>query len=95
MKHRHRTLNGRLRKELRDPEFKKAFNEADLPARLAIQLAKFREEQGLTQSALAKKLHISQQALSQLEDPSLARYSLRTLQRLATALGRKLIIELR
>lgn len=95
MKHRHRTLRARLREELRDPEFKKAYDEEDLPARLAIQIARLREKEGLTQQALSRKLHISQQALSQLENPSMARYTLRTLQRLATALNRQLVVELR
>lgn len=91
----HRTLRERLQKDLRDPEFKKAYNEEDLPARLAIQIAKLREKEGLTQQALSRKLHISQQALSQLENPSMARYTLRTLQRLASALNRQLVVELR
>ena len=95
MKHRHRTLKARLWKELRDPEFKKAYNEEDLPARLAIQIAKLRAKEGLTQQALSRKLHISQQALSQLENPTMARYTLRTLQRLAAALNRHLVVELR
>jgi len=95
MKHRYRTLKARLREEMRDPEFKKAYDEEDLPARLAIQIAKLREKEGLTQQALSRKLHISQQALSQLENPSMARYTLRTLQRLASALNRQLVVELR
>ena len=90
-----RTLNARLREDLRAPEFRKAFEEEDLPARLALQIAKLREAKGLTQRALARRLHISQQALSQLEDPSSAHYTLRTLQRLAAALDRRLVVELR
>ena len=90
-----RRLKSRLAEDLRDPVVRKAFEEEDIPARLAIRIAKLREQQGLTQKALAGKLHISQQALSQLEDPASARYSLRTLQRIATALGRRLVVELR
>lgn len=52
---RYRTLKARLREELRDPEFKKAFDEEDLPARLAIQIAKLREKEGLTQQALTTR----------------------------------------
>ncbi len=92
---RFRTFRERLNEDLKDPEFKKAFDEEDLPARLAIQIAKLREKQGLTQRELAKRLHVSQQALSQLEDPTSARYTLRTLQRLASALHRRLVVELR
>lgn len=95
MKKRHRTLRERVRHDLRDPAFRKAFGEEDLPARVALQIAKLREAEGLSQQALAKRLRISQQALSQLEDPSSARYTLRTLQRLASALNRQLVVELR
>jgi len=84
-----------LKKELRDPEFKKAFDEEDLPARLAIRIAKLREAQGLTQRALARKMGVTQQALSLLENPSSARYTLRTLQRVASALKRELVVQLR
>ena len=95
MKEKRITLKAVLKKELRDPEFKKAFDEEDLPARLAIRIAKLREKQGLTQRAMAQKMGVSQQALSLLENPSSARYTLRTLQRVASALNRELVVQLR
>jgi len=95
MKEKRITLKAVLKKELRDPEFKKAFDEEDLPARLAIRIAKLRATQGLTQRTLAQKMGISQQALSLLENPSSARYTLRTLQRVASALNRELVVQLR
>jgi len=95
MKEKGITLKTVLKKELRDPEFKKAFDEEDLPARLAIRIAKLRETQGLTQRTMAQKMGISQQALSLLENPSSARYTLRTLQRVASALNRELVVQLR
>jgi len=95
MKNGRRTLKDRLKEDLRDPEIRKAFNEEDLPARLAIQIARLRESRGLTQVKLARKLGVSQQALSQLENPESARFTLRTLQRVADALHGKLIVELR
>jgi DNA-binding XRE family transcriptional regulator len=95
MKNGRRTLKERLREDMRDPEFRKAFAEEDLPARLAIRIAKLREARGLTQVKLARKLGVSQQALSQLENPTTARFTLRTLQRVAGALNRKLVVELR
>lgn len=84
-----------LKRELRNPEFKKAYDEEDLPARLAIRIAKLRESKGLTQSVLARKMGVTQQALSLLENPSSARYTLRTLQRIAVALDRELVVQLR
>jgi len=95
MKKRGILLKDVLRRELRDPEFRKAYNEEDLPARLAIEIAKLREAQGLTQRTLARKMGVTQQALSLLENPSSARYTLRTLQRIAAALHRELVVQLR
>lgn len=95
MKNGRRTLKERLKEDLRNPEFKKAFDAEDMPARLAISIARFRESKGLTQVKLARKLGVSQQALSQLENPETARFTLRTLQRVANALDRKLVVELR
>lgn len=88
-------LNDVLKRELRNPEFRRAYDEEDLPARLAIRIAKLREAQGLTQSALARKMGVTQQALSLLENPSSARYTLRTLQRVASALQKELVVQLR
>ena len=88
-------LKDMLKKELRNPEFRKAYDEEDLPARLAIRIAKLREAQGLSQQTLARKMGVTQQALSLLENPSSARYTLRTLQRIAVALDRELVVQLR
>ena len=95
MRMKYRTLKDRLKEDLHDPAFKKAFDEEDLPARLALRIAKLRVAQGLTQRKLARKLGVTQQAMSQLENPSVARYTLRTLQRLASALHRELVVDLR
>ncbi len=95
MKGRGVRLKDMLRKQLRNPEFRRAYNEADLPARLAVQIARLREANGLTQQALARKMGVTQQALSLLENPSSARYTLRTLQRVAAALNRELVVQLR
>ena len=95
MKKKGMLLRDVLKKELRNPEFKKAFDEEDLPARLAIRIAKLREKEGLTQRTLARKMGVTQQALSLLENPTSARYTLRTLQRVASALHRELVVQLR
>ena len=95
MRKRGTTLKKLLRKQLRNPEFRKAYAEEDLPARLAVRIATLREERGLTQRSLARKLRVSQQALSLLENPTSANYTLRTLQRLAAALEKDLVVEFR
>ena len=89
------SLRSVLKRQLRDPEFRKAFDEEDLPARLAVRIAKLREAKGLTQRALARRMGVTQQALSMLESPRAARYTLRTLQRVADALDRQLVVQIR
>ena len=88
-----RRFKDRLAKDLQDKKFKKAFDEEDLFARLAIQIAKLREEQGLSQVDLAKRLHTSQQMISRLEDAQNRSFSLRTLIKVAHAFHKKLDVE--
>lgn len=88
-----RKFRDRLKEELKDPEFKKAFDEEDVYARLAIQIAKLREEQGLSQTDLAKRLHTSQQLVSRIEDTDNRSLSLGTLVKLAEAFHKRLNIK--
>ena len=90
-----RKFRDRLREELKNPEFKKAFDEEEVYAKLAIQIARLREEQGLSQKDLARRLHTSQQMISRLEDPHNRSFSLNTLMKLAEALHKRLDIGFR
>jgi len=81
-----------LREQLKNKEFKKAFDEEDIYVRLAIEIAKLREKQGLSQKDLAKRLRTSQQMISRLEDPSNNGVSLSTLVKLAQAFHKRLKI---
>ena len=81
-----------LREQLKNREFKKAFDEEDVYARLAIQIAKLRERQGINQKDLAKRLHTSQQMISRLEHPENGSLSVATLIKLAQAFHKKLDI---
>jgi DNA-binding XRE family transcriptional regulator len=82
-----------LKEELKNKEFKKAFNEEEIYASLAIQTANIRQEKGITQEELAKRLHTTQQTVSRLEDIHNKSYSLKTLIRLARALDKGLKVE--
>ena len=82
-----------LKEELKNKEFKKAFNEEEVYVSLAIQTAKIRQEKGITQEELAKRLHTTQQTVSRLEDTHNKSYSLKTLIRLARALDKGLKVE--
>ena len=58
-----------LKEQLKDPAFRKAYEEEGVYAELAIQVARLRIQKRLTQRALAKRLHTSQQTISRLESP--------------------------
>ena len=82
-----------LKEELKNKEFKKAFNEEEVYASLAVQTANIRQEKGITQEELAKRLHTTQQTVSRLENLHNKSYSLRTLVKLARALDKGLKVE--
>lgn len=82
-----------LAEEMRDPEFRKGFYKEHVHSGIAVHIALLREKRGLTQSALARKLGMSQQALSDIERQRHVNITLRTMQRLAEALDTDLAIE--
>jgi len=89
-----RRFKDRLKKDLRDPEFRKAFDEEEVYASLAIQIAKIRQKKNLTQQELAKRLHTTQQNISRLEDINNRSCSLKTLIKVARMLDKQLKVEL-
>ena len=89
-----RRFKDRLKKDLRDPEFRKAFDEEEIYASLAIQIAKIRQKKDLTQQELAKRLQTTQQTISRLEDINNRSLSLKTLAKVAHVLDKRLKVEL-
>ncbi len=89
-----RRFRDRLKEDLKDPEFRRAFDEEEIYASLAIQIAKIRQKKRLTQQELAKRLHTTQQTVSRLEDIHNKSYSLETLIKLARVLDKELKVEL-
>ena len=76
-------------------EFYEAFDEEEVYASLAIQIAKIRQNNKLTQKELAKRLHTTQQTISRLEDIHNKSYSLQTLIKLARILDKRVSVEFR
>ena len=99
----HKSRNGRMRggrrfrdylkEQLKDQAVRKAYEEEGLFVELAIQIGRLRERKGLTQRALARRLHTSQQTISRLESPRNGSLSLRTLVKLAHALGKEVKVQ--
>ena len=84
-----------LKKELRNRAVNKAFDSEELPAKIALMLARLREEKDLSQSELAKRLGVPQQTVSKIERQEHTNLTIATLQNYAKALGKELVIELR
>ena len=82
-----------LKQELRQKEFKESFDAEDIYVSLAIQIARLRQENGLSQEELAKLLHTTQQTVSRLEGRHNKSFSLNTLLKLAAAFHKKINIE--
>ena len=89
-----RRFKDRLKKDLIDPEFRRAFDEEEVCVSLAIQIAKIRQKKNITQQELARRLQTTQQNISRLEDIDNRSCSLKTLIKVAHALDKRLKVEL-
>ena len=83
-----------LKEQLKDSAVREAYEEEGLFVELAIRISQLRQRKGLTQRALAKRLRTSQQTISRIESPRNGSLSLRTLVRLAHALGKEVKVDL-
>jgi ribosome-binding protein aMBF1 (putative translation factor) len=88
------SLDEVFEKSEKDPQWKVAYAKADIDVRMAIQIAKARERAQLTQGQLAKAIGTTQSVISRIEraDQNL---TLETLSKIAGALHRNLVIQLR
>jgi transcriptional regulator with XRE-family HTH domain len=75
-----------LDEQLRDPEFADRFARAGEAWDIALQIAAARENAGLSQRELAKRVGTTQQQISRLESPNYEGHSLSMLRRVAQAL---------
>lgn len=75
-----------LAADLKDGEFKAAFDAAELEAKVAVQLAKAREAARMTQGQLALRAHMKRQAINRIETKG-QNLTLQTLGKISHALG--------
>jgi DNA-binding XRE family transcriptional regulator len=79
-----------LARHMKNPDFKRAFDEEKELIAMSVSIAEAREHKHLTQAELAKRSGVSQQQISKLENG--AHCNLRTLVKVTAALGLKLAI---
>lgn len=88
------TFQDDLKESLKDPEFKKAWDESEPEYLLTKQLIEKRLAKKLSQRDLAKKLNTSQAAISRIESMN-GNPSFLFLKRIAFALDSKLCISIK
>ena len=88
-----RTFQSRLREDIKDPEFKKHYQEERQALKLAMKIAELRNQKGLSQQELAKFMGTSQQAISRIESGEYEGFTLKTLEKIAEATGMRVKIE--
>jgi ribosome-binding protein aMBF1 (putative translation factor) len=77
----------------KSPGFAERVNEEKLNAQVAILIHDARSQAGLTQKQLAELIGTKQQVIARLEDADYEGHSLSMLQRIATALDKKLVVD--
>lgn len=87
-------LQKHIRESLSDPEFRAAWEETGPEYQVARQLVSLRLKNGLTQKDLARCLGTTQSVIARIERGN-QNLSIRTLTKLARALGADLRIEIR
>ena len=81
-----------LTQQMKDPAFKKAYEQLEPEFAIIQAIIDARKSAGITQKELSQKSGIAQGDISKLENGN-ANPSIKTLQRLAAALGKTLKIE--
>ena len=79
-----------LEAQLEDPAFAGRFADAGEAWDVSLQIAQLRQQAGLSQRELARKLKTSQQQVSRLESPGYEGHSLSMLRRVARVLHARL-----
>src|SRR5215813_9874920 len=80
------TFDRYIEEQMKDPEFAARFARAGEAWDIALQLTALRQQAGLSQKELARRLKTSQQHISRLESPGYEGHSLANLRRVARAL---------
>jgi len=82
-----------LAKELKDPEFKRLFDEFGQQLEISYQILQLRKKKKMSQAQLAKKIRTTQSNVARIESGN-QNLTVEMLNRVATALGTNLTIKL-
>lgn len=88
------TLDEYKAEQMKNPEFKKAWDDLEPEFELLGSMIKARERKKISQAELAKRLGTKQSAISRLERGAFSKATVETLKKIADALDSRLIIKL-
>jgi HTH-type transcriptional regulator/antitoxin HipB len=80
-------------RKIEDAAFAEDFDEGYKSFKIGVLLRQLREETGMTQTEIAEKLHTNKSAISRIENHS-EDVKLSTLEKFASALGRRLEVRI-
>ena len=87
-----RTLKQHIGEKMKNPEFRKAWQDLDAEFSILESVIKARKKARLTQQELAERIGTKQPALSRLEKGGFEKANIETLRKIANALNYKLIV---
>lgn len=82
-----------LDEELKDPEFKRLYDESSVKWRVAMQIVEARQRANLTQGELARQIGDRQQNISRIESGE-QNITVGTLNKIAKAVGGQLVVKI-
>jgi len=85
------TLDEYLAEEMRDPEYRRLYEEADIEYKVALEISKARDDAKMSQGDLARTLNTKQQTISRIECGA-QNVTIGTLNKIARALKKRLQI---
>ncbi len=83
-----KTFKDHLENKLKDPKFRRLYEEERGLLEISLQVTEARKKQGFTQQELAEKAHITQQQLSKIENGK--NFTISTLLKLLDVLNLKI-----
>ena len=89
-----RTLKVYIAEQMKDPEFKKAWDDLDPEFAVLEAMIKAREKSGITQAELAQRMGTTQSVISRLEHGAFSKATLETIKKIADALDMRLVIKM-
>ncbi len=89
-----RTLKEYIAEQMKNPEFRKAWEDLEPEFQVLKAMIKAREKRGISQAELARRVGTKQSVISRLEHGAFSKATLETIKKMADALDMRLELRL-